>query len=123
MSRRKGSTGEREIVNIAKESGFPNSRRTAQMQAGKVMLDLPDNYPDVQVVPGCHEEVKRCQRVEIVKWCQKNEADAPEGSIPVIYWRRNGDTWRATLPAADWLALMEELHRLRATILDAQEAP
>lgn len=53
-------------------------------------------------------EVKRCERVELPKWLRQAEAQAAEGTTPVVVYRQNGQPWRAVV-GLDWLlALLDE---------------
>lgn len=101
MSRRKGKTGELEIVNLLKDRGL-NAQRTAPLQAAGGTTDA-----DVLGVEGCHLEVKRCERVEIDKWCAQVELATRPSDIPCVVWRRSRQRWRVALPLEDFLDLVK----------------
>lgn len=101
MSRRKGKTGELEVVNFLKERGL-RAQRTAPLQAAGGTGDA-----DVLGVEGCHLEVKRCERVEIDKWCAQVELASKPADIPCVVWRRSHQPWRVALPLEDFLDLVK----------------
>lgn len=103
MARNKGARGEREVAEILE------GRRTGQMQSqnGSTEADVEAGLPGWN--ENFHTEVKRQERVEIVKWCEQSQADAGE-KIPLVVWRRNHDKWRVTLPLDDFLGLVHKAH-------------
>lgn len=100
MSRRKGKTGELEVVNLLKERGL-KAQRTAPLQAAGGTTDA-----DVIGVEGMHLEVKRCERVEIDKWCAQVELAAHPSQVPCVVWRRSNQKWRVAMPFDDFLDLV-----------------
>lgn len=97
-SRDKGARGEREVVDLFEAAGL-KAYRSAALQAGDV-----EGAADVTVrdFPGLHVEVKRCERYELPAW--ERQADEAAGDdTPIVFYRRNGEPWRAVVPGA-WLA-------------------
>lgn len=93
MSRRKGKSGEREVAALIREStGFDCQRRVRQH----------DGDSDLLGVPGWSIEVKRygqVGRADIIKWYrQAVEQAKSEGERPVLFYRRDKDSWRAVWP-------------------------
>jgi Holliday junction resolvase len=101
MQRRKGATAEREVVNLLKDRGL-QAQRTAPLQAAGGTTDA-----DVIGVEGCSLEVKRCERVEIDKWCAQAELASKPTDIPCVVWRRSHQKWRVALPFEDFLDLVK----------------
>lgn len=101
MQRRKGAVAEREVVNLLKERGL-EAQRTAPLQAAGGTTDA-----DVLGVEGCHLEVKRCERVEIDKWCAQVELAARPTDVPCVVWRRSNQKWRVAMPFDDFLDLVK----------------
>lgn len=100
MQRRKGADAEREIVLLLKEKGI-RAQRTAPLQSAK-----GSNDPDVLGLPGVHLEVKRCERIEIDRWCAQAELAAKPTDIPAVAWRRTRQDWRVAIPLDDFLDLV-----------------
>lgn len=101
MSRRKGKVGELEVAQVMRDHGF-QARRTAPMQAQQ-------GAPEADValsVEGMFVEVKRCERVEIDKWCAQAELASPHSSTPCVVWRRSRQPWRVALPLDEFLLLL-----------------
>lgn len=94
MSRQKGKRGERECASEMGSVFACGARRGVQYQGG------PDS-PDV-VLEGVpvHVEAKRTETLNIYKALDQATADAPSGSVPIVWHRRNNhrsvvivDTW------------------------------
>ena len=118
MSRRKGASGEREVVALAKEYGFPDAERTAQMQAS-----LGDEkHADVSKIGRLWVEVKRHAKVS-VPGCMKDllSKERP-GFIRVLVHRDNGGKWLATLEATELLKLERDALRIRPYLSDVLKA-
>jgi len=98
--RNKGARGERELANVL--AGIVGSaRRTGQAQS---QTDAPE--ADVEWLEGLLVESKRCERVEIDKWCDKNERQARLlNVISLVGWRKNRGEWRVALPLKDLVGL------------------
>ena len=95
MSRTKGKVGEREIARILCDlTGWDVCRRVRQR----------DGESDLEGVPGWTPEVKRhatATRGQLRQWWhQAVEQATLTGQIPVLFYRRNCDEWRAVWPAA-----------------------
>lgn len=100
MSRRKGKTGELEVVNLLKDRGL-KAQRTAPLQAAGGTTDA-----DVLGVDGFHLEIKRCERVEIDKWHAQATLASKPTDTPCVVWRRSRQPWRVALPLEDFLDLV-----------------
>lgn len=100
-SRTKGANGEREVVHILNARGFA-AQRTAPLQAAKGSVDS-----DVLGVDGHALEVKRCERVEIDKWCAQIELASRPTDVPCVVWRRSRQPWRIAMPFDDFLDLVK----------------
>lgn len=95
-ARTKGARGERELAReLSKIVG--QARRTGLMQS---QTDAPES--DVEWLNGLVVESKRCQRVEIDKWCEVNERKARGlGGLSLVGWRKNRSEWRVALRLED----------------------
>ena len=96
MARSKGARGEREFASLLRDHGF-ESQRSARN--GKTDEDVEHN------ISGVHFEVKRVERLQIDKWVKQAERDAKD-KIPIVVYRKNGDKWRAVIPAEELLKLL-----------------
>ncbi|MFN7323062.1 MAG: hypothetical protein ACK5SP_02195 [bacterium] len=93
MSRRKGKAGEREVAALIRDvTGLDCQRRVRQH----------DGDSDLLGVPGWSIEVKRygqVGRADIIKWYrQAVEQAKAEFERPVLFYRRDKDSWRAVWP-------------------------
>ena len=95
-AKNKGKTGEREVVRILREHGFPEARRTQQF-SGK------EGTADVEGIEGVHIEVKRQEKLEVEKWHRQACEDARDGEIPIVAFRRSGQPWRVVMNLEDFL--------------------
>lgn len=100
-SKRKGKTGELDLVRWLRAHGFPDARRGQQHKGG------PDS-PDIVGVPGWHIECKRDARIDIgtkalADACEQADREVRGNpcALPVVLWRRNREAWRATLYMSD----------------------
>lgn len=112
--RNKGARGERELAAVLAELvKGSTARRTGQAQS---QTDAPE--ADVEWLDGLLIEAKRCERVEIDKWCDKNERQARKlNAISLVGWRKNRGEWRVALPLQDLPAFA----RLIVEALDEQK--
>lgn len=108
-SRRKGAGGEREFAALANERGFPDAKRTAPMQAG----GYSDEYGDVGGIPLSYVECKRYKRTPVNRFSREVLNVPRPGFVSVLAWRDDGEPWRVTLNATDYLTVLRELITLR----------
>lgn len=99
MSRNKGKRGELEIAHILQEHGYP-ARRSVQFNGWQ-------GEADVIGVEGLHIEVKRVEKLNVETAMEQSRRDAKGNEIPVVFHRRNGKKWLATLSLDDFLNLYQ----------------
>lgn len=100
MSKRerdKGLLGEREVRHAFESAGFAVRGLNGQ---GDKLAFLPGRSP-------LHLEVKRQERLVIPAWARQAEAEAPEGTVPVVIYRRSAEPWRVDLTLQQFLALLQ----------------
>jgi len=97
-SRRRGGSGEREVVAVAHAHGFTEARRNFGSGA--------QGGGDVTGIPGCAVEVKYQESLNIWKALAQCENDARPTDTPVVAFRRNGSGWYCALPLDDLMALL-----------------
>jgi hypothetical protein len=109
-SRDKGARGEREFAELlSNELGQVVKRKLGQAR---------DGGDDISV--GRYRiEVKRREKLAIEAWCKQVEAACTTAAdigedgkvqeqVPVVVFRRNGEPWRAVVPAAWFIHAMRE---------------
>jgi len=85
MSRRKGATGERELIGLLRDwlGDLPGLCRNLDQ--------VRDGGCDIRL-PGYAVEVNRAERF-LSRWLEQAETQS-DGDVPVVAWRRNGGRWR-----------------------------
>ena len=104
-SRNKGKRGEREVVILLREAGFPAAHRSVQY-CGRT-----GTAADVIGLPGIHIEVKYVEREAVRSWYSQAARDAGaggRGDIPVVFHRKSRAPWLVTLGAEDFLRLLSK---------------
>lgn len=99
-SRAKGAAGERELAGKLRDYGY-NARRGQQYSGA-------NGDADVVGLPGIHIEVKRVERLNIDEAMGQARRDAREGEIPVVFHRKNGQGWKATMDFDSWIGMYRE---------------
>ena len=102
-SRQKGKRGELELAKILRSFGY--DARRGQQYSGA------NGDADVIGVPGLHIECKRVESLNIENALLQAEHDAPEGIIPVVMHRKNGDTWKVTLRLDVFMRIYSLMHK------------
>lgn len=98
--RRKGKTGELEIVRILRAHGWAAAERTSNGREQNSRGDIA-NGP-----AGVHLEIKRHERLNIPKAFDQAVADADPLNIPTVVHRPSRHVWMATLPLEELLPLL-----------------
>ena len=88
MSRNKGKVGEREVVHLARDCGFPEAERDWR---------TPQLDGDLRNIGPTHLEVRRREKLCIPQWSAEIEEQARNGNLPILAFRRSGEPWRAAL--------------------------
>lgn len=99
-SRRKGKSGELELVHKFNEYGF-NCRR-GQQYCGA------NGDPDVIGLPGIHVECKRVEKLNLYNAMLQAKGDAREEELPAVFHRRNNCGWLVTMELDDWMKIYRE---------------
>lgn len=97
--RRKGASGEREVVALLRAHNLPVDR-TGRQSGISVRGDLTG-------VPGYHFEVKRQETLRVPSWLRQAREDAQNGDVPVVAFRQSGQEWHVLLPLADLARLLD----------------
>lgn len=102
LSREKGKRGEREVVALLKSYGF-NARRGQQFRGTK---DSPDVVHDMT---GFFIEVKLRQSFNLHDTLDKADGEKPHDTKSVVFHRKDGKRWLATMDAGEFLSEIKEL--------------
>lgn len=97
-STRKGANGEREVMSILRERGYPVERGGTQSFGER---------PDLYGLDGIHIEVKRRETVNLSAALAQAEADAQKfgDGLPAVFHRANRKPWTVSMPLDAWLQL------------------
>lgn len=101
-SKRKGNTGERELLDILQQHG--EAHRNDQRYIGGF------GNPDIAFTCGQHRfhvEAKRTERLNLHAAIRQAERDAVEGQTPTVMHRRNREPWYVTIPLSEFLSILE----------------
>lgn len=97
--RTKGVVGEREVRKLAEAEGL----------AVRGLEGEGDHLVVCADALTLHLEVKRQERIEILRWCRQAEAEAPPGTVPIVVFRPSHEPWRAVLNFSYLLALLPRI--------------
>lgn len=103
-STRKGANGEREVMSILREHGYPVERGGTQSFGER---------PDLYGLDHVHLEVKRAECARIWEWMQQSKEDAAkfQDGLPTVIFRRSRSDWLICMQLSDWLTLYEMAHK------------
>lgn len=99
-NRNKGANAEREVARIINERLGLALHRTP-LSGGMQWRG------DVQGLPGHHVEVKRCETYKLDAWLKQTEEDAPEGTVPLLVFRKSHQPWRVVMSLDHYLDVLE----------------
>lgn len=97
MQRTKGSSFERDIVNVLKDRGYEASRNLTQTRDGGGDIDLPRWLL----------ECKRYAKIAVYTWLKQAIKAARPGQIPVVIARADKEEAIAILKFTDFMELMD----------------
>lgn len=114
-SRLKGAVGEREFFKLSNELiGEELFMRHPNPWHGR---GKQDNHDPTGALPVC-VEVKRCETLAIPKWIEQARAQAGEGQVPILAYRKNKHDWTvlAILDKNQWKEFLKwQLEKRRAS--------
>jgi hypothetical protein len=99
--RDKGARGEREIVQILRDAGWKDARRSSDGRVQSARGDI------VNGPAGVHIECKFVERLNVPAALRQVEEDANPLDLPVLVHRPSRQDWCATLPLDELLALLK----------------
>lgn len=94
----KGRNAERELARLLQAQGIP-AEPGRPVSFGET--------PDITGIRGIHAEVKRRENLNLSAALAQAAADSVKfgDGLPVVFHRRNRETWRATMALEDWMKL------------------
>lgn len=97
-SAHKGASGEREVMAILREHGYPVERGGTQSYGQR---------PDLYGLDGVHLEIKRSERAQIWDWMAQSQKDAQKfgDGVPSVIFRRSRSKWMICMELLDWLEI------------------
>ena len=98
--RRKGASGEREVVRMMHEAGWPDAKRTSDGASQGQRGDIAGGPIDT------HWEVRRREQLSIWACLAQAERDAKPEDLPIVAFRRSRSGWYAALSLDALLALL-----------------
>ena len=102
-SKRKGTAGEHELVNILHSYGIKANRNDQIFISGKWN---PDVEAEIAGTP-IHIEVKRVEKLNVSAAMIQAERDAASDHFPAVAHRRNREKWLLTVPMVPFLDLLK----------------
>ena len=102
-SKKKGKTGELELVHKLKEYGY-DCRRTAQFCGNTGEAD------DVVGLDYIHIECKRNEKLNIDNAIEQAIRDTKDNKIPAVFHRKNRKGWLVTLRLDDFMKIYGEYY-------------
>jgi len=101
--RDKGIVGEREVMRVLTDAGFD----VRGLEGKGDHLAMKEEGPRFQIRHYLfHIEVKRQETLRPDEWSHQSEAEAPQGSVPVVVYRRSREPWRVSIKLDDLLRLL-----------------
>lgn len=102
-SKRKGNTGEREVLQKLIDAGIDAHRNDQTFIGG---IDNPDIAASLYGIP-LHVEVKRKERISVYEAMHQATRDANGHAMPIVLYRKNREKWLAIMPLDDVLNLIK----------------
>ncbi len=103
-SKRKGTGGEHEIVNLLQGYGIRAYRNDQIFKSGQ---NNPDVEAEVAGIP-VHLEVKRVEKLNVSAAVIQAQRDAAADHFPAVAHRRNREKWLLTVPLVPFLDLLKD---------------
>lgn len=97
--RDKGARGERLWRDVCRANVFENVERGGQYyQRGSEIADVVG-------LPGLHQEVKFCERLNVRQAMEQSKRDAVGDELPILAHKTSRKEWLVTMRATDWFIL------------------
>ena len=99
-SARKGAAGEREVMAILRDHGYPVERGGTQSFGQR---------PDLYGLDGVHLEIKRAERAQVWAWMEQSQKDAQRfgDGVPTVIFRRSRSKWLICMDLSDFLTFYQ----------------
>lgn len=108
FSRDKGKRYEQQLARAYRAEGYDVSRNSNQAHQDATGIDVKG---DILGLAGLHIQAKCVEKLNIWDAREQARAEAPDGWIPSVHFRRNHtDTWVA-IPLEHWFRLLRQARR------------
>ena len=107
-AKKKGNSGEVELLHLLEAHGIPAHRNDQRFIGG---VDRPDVYAEVCGIP-LHVECNRQERLRLSEAVAQAVRDANGHALPVVAHRSNRQPWLVTARLEDVLQLWDDMKRL-----------
>lgn len=99
-STRKCANGEREVMAILRDHGYPVERGGTQSFGQR---------PDLYGLDGIHLEIKRSERAQVWAWMEQSQRDAQRfgDGVPTVIFRRSRSKWLICMELSDFLTFYQ----------------
>ena len=104
-AKRKGNSGERELLHLLEAHGIAAHRNLQQFVGG---ADNPDVAAEVCGLP-LHIEVKRQERLRLSEAVAQAVHDANGNALPIVAHRSNRQPWLVTARLEDVFRVMNDM--------------
>ena len=103
-SKRKGNTGERELLAVLNQYGIEAIRNDQKYIGGSGRPDILARISGEEA----HIEAKRCETLKMSEWLRQVSHDIlpTPNRIPVVAFRRNREQWYCTVRLDDLMRLL-----------------
>lgn len=101
--RDKGLRGEHEVRARLEQDGFDVRGLEGLGDHLAIREDKPRFQTKVLLL---HVEVKRQETLQPDRWSRQAEAEAPEGAVPIVVYRRDREPWRVLVTLDEFLRLL-----------------
>ena len=103
-SKKKGSGGERELLEQLHQYGIQAERNDQRYLSGEGLPDILARIGGKEL----HIEAKRCEKIRLTEWIDQANYDSSftPHRIPIIIFRRNRQPWYCTISFENLMKLL-----------------
>ena len=103
-SKKKGSGGERELLELLHRYGIQAERNDQRYLSGEGLPDILARISGKEI----HVEAKRCEKLKLTEWIAQANYDVSftPHRIPIVIFRRNRQPWYCTISFENFMKLL-----------------
>ena len=105
-SKKKGKSGELEVMHLLKERGYNNVRRTAQYCGNNGEEDVGD----LTGLDYMHIEVKRVQNLNLYNAYLQAKRDSKNNNRHLVFHRKNNQKWLVSMDFDTFIELYDSFY-------------